>query len=114
MLYTLISQNFAALNTAKRKARTCISVFFRGFITIVSDENPRTADNTMLWSIYLATSELFIYKCLTSRHRLGSPRLLSRFLFLFLLSRNLRATWVYCGPWSKAEWGNAGKDRTKV
>lgn len=35
----------------------------------------------MLCSIYLGTSELFIYKCLTSRHRLGFSRLLSRLLF---------------------------------
>jgi len=35
----------------------------------------------MLWSIYLeGTSELFIYKRLTSHHRLGSPRLLTRLL----------------------------------
>lgn len=68
-----------------------LGAFFRGFIAIVSDEDPRSGDNTMLWSIYLGTSELFIYKCLTSRHRLGSPRLPSRLLFFSFSCRVIYA-----------------------
>lgn len=75
----------------KYSAWTCISVFFRGFIAIVSDEDPRSGVNAMLWSIYLETSELFIYKCLTSRHRLGFPRLFSRFLFFSFSCRVIYA-----------------------
>lgn len=88
-----------------------LGIFFRGFVAIVSDENPRSGDNGMLRSIYLERSELFIYKCLTSRHRLGPLLLppsqlpsffpLSYSLVLSLLSRNLRATWVHHGRCSK-------------
>lgn len=88
--------------------KKCISVFFRGFVAIVLDEGPRSGDNAMLWSIYLGTSELFIYKCLTSRRRLASLFLrLSRLLSvsLFLLSSNLRATWVYRCRYSKRKRG---------
>lgn len=119
--YILIFQNSALLNVTKRKIppeKKVHSVFFRGFVAIVLDESPRSGDNTMLWSIYLGTSELFIYKCLTSRRRLASFfLLLSRLFSLFLLSSNLRDLGIYRCRCSKqgAKEGKVGKDdRTKV
>lgn len=72
----------------RNSTRTHFSVVsrFHRFVAIVSDESPRSRDNAALRSIYLGTSELFIYKCLTSRRRLGSLFFLpSRLLFLSLV-----------------------------
>lgn len=62
----------------------------------------------MLSSIYLRTFELFIYKCLTSRHRLGSPSLL-----FFSFSCRVIYARPGCTVVGVAR-GNAGEDRTKV
>jgi len=71
----------------------------------------------MLWSIYLeGTSELFIYKRLTSHHRLGSPRLLTRLLVFSFSCRVIyaRPGCTVVGVARQNGVMRGGEDRTKV
>lgn len=115
MLYTLISQNFCSIKYKKKKTLKRASRYSFTDSLPLSQMGIHGEDNTIFWSIYLGTSELFIYKRLTSRHRLGSPRLFIRLLVFFFSCRVIYAR-LGCTvvDVARENEGNAMQDRTKV